>query len=174
MAATDLHARDTLDKRLVEAGDHQQLLADYFPAVRERCFLWLRHQDEANEAAQQVFERLLKELRSGKTYRVPFRIVVWNVTEWTLRGFHRGAKHDASLPEGSEPPAPDEAAAWEERYDLELLLAELPEGQREVARHRYLDGLEPGEIAGKLGIDRNAVYQRLFNAHRTLAERLSA
>ena len=78
-------ARDAEDRRLLEEKNHKQLLAGYFHLVRERCFLRLRKQDAADDAAQQVFERLLKELRAGKTYPVPYRVVVAFVTDWTLR-----------------------------------------------------------------------------------------
>jgi DNA-directed RNA polymerase specialized sigma24 family protein len=35
---------------------------------------------------------------------------------------------------------------------------------------RYLRGYEPGEIAGELGIEPNAVYQLLHNGHKKLRE----
>jgi hypothetical protein len=43
-----------------------------------------------SQAAQRVFLRLWSELRAGKSYRVPFRVVVWMVTDWILKGFHSG------------------------------------------------------------------------------------
>ena len=87
-------ARDVEDKRLLEAGEHKLLLAGYFHAVRERCFLRVRDRDTGDEAAQRVFERLAAELARGRAYPVPFRVVVHMVTEWTLRGFYAGAKQD--------------------------------------------------------------------------------
>ncbi len=51
-------ARDVEDKRLLEAGDHKLLLAGYFHAVRELCFLRLRDREAADEAAQTVLLRL--------------------------------------------------------------------------------------------------------------------
>src|SRR5690242_4627028 len=84
-------ARDAEDRRLLDEKNHKQLLAGYFHLVRERCFLRLRKEDAADEAAQQVFERLLKELRAGKTYPVPYRIVVALVTDW------RSEEHTSEL-----------------------------------------------------------------------------
>jgi RNA polymerase sigma factor (sigma-70 family) len=168
------HARDAEDKRLLELGDHELLLAAYFHAVRERCWLRLRDDDAADEATQLVFLRLLGELRQDKRYPVPFRVVVWMVTEWTLRGLYPGAKADASLPDGWEPDAPDAYAEWEDSHDLGLLIADLPERQREVADLLYREGLSPEQIAERLGIKRNAVDQALHNAHRKLAEKLRA
>ena len=165
-------ARDVEDKRLLDAGERKVLLAGYFHAVRERCFLRLRDRDAGDEAAQRVFERLAVELARGRAYPVPFRVVVHMVTEWTLRGFHAGAKRDDSLPEGWDPEAPDAFERVDARLDLDLLLAELPRRQREVAELLYREGLSHEQIAGRLGLKRNAVDQALHNAHAKLAEKL--
>jgi RNA polymerase sigma-70 factor (ECF subfamily) len=165
-------ARDAEDRRLLEAGEHKTLLANYVHPVRERCRLRLRDEDAANEAAQRVFLRLREELRRGRTYPVPFRVVVWKVTDWTLRGFYPGAKPDASLPEGWDPAAPDAFAEWEDRHDVGLVLDGLPARQREVLWLTYLDGLGPEQVAERLGITRNAVDQALHNGHRRLGELL--
>src|SRR5215212_1940787 len=165
-------ARDAEDKRLQDAGEHKLLLAAYFHAVRERCFLRLRDRDAGDEAAQRVSERLAAELSRGGTYPVPFRVVVHMVTEWTLRGFYAGAKQDDSLPEGWDPEAPDAYERVDARLDLELLLADLPQRQREVAELLYREGLTHEQIAERLNLKRNAVDQALHNAHRKLAEKL--
>ena len=165
-------ARDAEDKRRLEAGEHKLLLATYFDVVVDRCFLWLRDWDGANEAAQRVFVRLLAELRAGKTYPVPYRVVVWKITEWTLRGFYPGAKQDSSLPADWDPEAPDAYADWEDEHDLGLLIADLPPRQREVLDLTYRERLSPQQIADRLGMTRNAVDQALHNGHRKLAEKL--
>ena len=168
-------ARDAEDNRLLEAQDHGQLLANYFHPVRERCFLRLRDRDAADEAAQLVFERLLREFGRGKHYKVPFRVVVWMVTEWTLRGFYPGVKQDATLPEDWDLQARgDEIAEWAERYDLARMFDGLPERQRQALELLYLEGLSHEQIAACLGIKRNAVDQALHNGHRKLAELLGA
>jgi RNA polymerase sigma factor (sigma-70 family) len=165
-------ARDVEDKRLLEAGEHKRLLAGYFHTVRERCFLRLRDRDGGDEAAQRVFERLAAELARGRAYPVPFRVVVHMVTEWTLRGFHPAAKREDSLPEGWDPEAPDAFERVDARLDFEVLLADLPRRQREVAELLYREGLAHEQIAERLGLKRNAVDQALHNAHRKLAEKL--
>jgi RNA polymerase sigma factor (sigma-70 family) len=165
-------ARDAEDNRRLEAGEHKLLLATYFDPVIDRCYLRLRDWDAANEAAQRVFVRLLAELRAGKTYPVPYRVVVWKITEWTLRGFYPGAKQGSSLPDGWDPEAPDAYAEWEDEHDLGLLIADLPPRQREVLDLTYRGRLLPQQIADRLGMTRNAVDQALHNGHRKLAEKL--
>ena len=165
-------ARDAEDKRLLEEGEHDLLLAGYFHTVRERCYLRLRDRDAGDEAAQAVFERLASELSRGRAYAVPYRVVVHMVTEWTLCGFYAGAKPDDSLPQGWDPEAPDAYAAVDERLDLAGLFGCLPAGQREVVELVYLQGFSREQTAERLGIKPNAVYQRLHNAHARLAEKL--
>jgi RNA polymerase sigma factor (sigma-70 family) len=167
-------ARDAEDKRLLEAGDHKLLLAGYFVHVRELCFLRLRDRRLADEAAQQVFVRLLAELRGGKTYTVPFRVVIWNVVGWTCAGLHRGAKEGSSLPDDWDPTGPDAYEGWEDEHDFGLLIAELPDRQHEVLDLVYREGLSPAQVAERLGIKRNAVDQALHNGHRKLAEKIVA
>src|SRR6266511_4392817 len=91
-------ARDAEDERLLEAGEHKLLLAGYFTPVRDRCFFRLGTREAGDEAAQRVFLRLWRELSAGKKYRVPFRVVVWMVTDWTLKGFH-SERSEEELPE---------------------------------------------------------------------------
>jgi RNA polymerase sigma factor (sigma-70 family) len=165
-------ARDAEDIRLFDEAKFTDLLAAYFHPVRERCFLRLRDRDAGDEAAQRVFLRLWSELGAGKRYPVPFRVVVWMVVEWTIRGFYPGAKVDASLPDGWDGASPDAFAAWEADHDLGVLLADLPPRQREVLQAIYREGLDAQQTATRLGIEPNAVYQALHNGHKKLAERL--
>ena len=164
-------ARDAEDQRLLEAGSHKLLLAGYFTPVRDRCFFRFGSRELGDEAAQRVFLRLWGELKAGKRYPVPFRVVVWMVTEWTLRGFHLGS-NEAELPENWDQAAPDAFSEWETDHDLAALFADLPQRQREVLDLRYRLGLTPAEIAKQLGIEPNAVYQALHNGHAKLRERL--
>jgi len=164
-------ARDAEDRRLLETGEHKLLLAGYFAAVRDRCFFRLGSREAGDEAAQRVFLRLWSELAAGKTYPVPFRVVVWMVTEWTLRGFSLG-RREAELPDDWDGEAPDAYAEWEVDHDLSALFAELPARQRQVLDLRYRLGLAPAEIAERLGIQANAVHQALHNGHAKLREKL--
>jgi DNA-directed RNA polymerase specialized sigma24 family protein len=145
-------ARDADDKRLLDEGDFKELLARYYELIRERCYLRLRSDDAAADAAHEVCIRLLRELRSGKSYPVPWRVVVAMVTDWTLRGFYPPAKLDGALPDDWDPAAPDAFAQWEEYEDLGALFLNLPERQREVLELRYLEGLDHEQIAERLGM----------------------
>jgi RNA polymerase sigma factor (sigma-70 family) len=164
-------AQDAEDRRLLETGEHKLLLAGYFTPVRDRCFFRLGTREAGDEAAQRVFLRLWGELRAGKTYPVPFRVVVWKVTDWTLRGFHPG-RPEAELPDEWDPVGPDAYSEWETDHDLATLFSDLPQRQRQVLDLRYRLGLTPAEIADQLGIEANAVHQALHNGHAKLREKL--
>jgi RNA polymerase sigma factor (sigma-70 family) len=166
-------ARDGEDNRLLEAGEHKLLLANYFDRVHELCFLRLRNREATEEAAQIVLLRLFGELERGKRYSVPFRVVVWKVVEWTVRGFYAGAKQDATLPDDWDPAGAGDNELVEDDYDFGALIADLPQRQHQVVDLIYREGLSHEQAAERLGITRNAVDQALHNAHRKLAEKLS-
>jgi len=161
-------ARDAEDIRLLAANDHATLLATYYPVVLERCRLRLPDPD-AWEVAQRVALRLLSELRRGKEYPVPFRVVVQMVTTWTIKEFFARPRTDP-WPEELDLPAPDPYDDFETDHDLRLLFGDLPERARHVLELRYLEGYDHEEIARRLGIERNAVDQALHRGHIRLRE----
>ena len=163
-------ARDAEDARLLEAGEHETLLATYLDTIVGRCRARI-HGPEADDVAQNVVERLWAELQRGRRYTVPYRVVVHKVIDWKLREHWGEAPSAAPLDE-----IPDEELEQYARsvsdLDLAAAFAQLPERQRQVAHLRYLTGLEHEQIATSLGINRNAVDQALHNAHRKLKELL--
>jgi RNA polymerase sigma factor (sigma-70 family) len=168
------HASDADDARHLAAGDIAWLLARYEPVVRARCVARLRGHPAAEDVAQDVMLRLLAEFHRGRRYEgLPYRVVVHQVTTWTIDDHFAGRPTDARLPEGWEPAAPDSADEVVERHSLGALLAPLPDGSRRVLELRYLDGMEIDEIADRLGMTRNAVDQALHRGHRALREALT-
>lgn len=163
-------ARDAEDTRLLEAGDHDRLLDNYVYLVEQWCLVRLRDRDAAEEVAQRVFLRLWKELKKGRRYRVPYRVVVWKVVQYACQGYDWERKQADDLPDDWDPEAPDDYEDWASNHDLAAVLSALPGRQREVAELAYLDDLAAPQIAERLGMTPNAVHQALFNAHKKLAE----
>ena len=64
---------------------------------------------DADDVAQDVKLRLWGELRRGKTYSVPFRVVVHKVIGWTLKDHYAGTPTHVPLPEGWDPADPEDA-----------------------------------------------------------------
>ena len=164
-------AWDREDSRYLADGNHAALLAKYAPVVHGRCAVRVRDRYAAEDVAQNVLLRLAGELRRGKDYgELPYRVVVGQVIGWTIKEHFTGADTTLPLPDTWQPVAPDELQAVLERADLRAAFATLPERQREVAELRYLEGLDPEQIAERLGVSRNAVDQALHNAHKGLRE----
>ncbi len=166
-------ARDAEDARLLEERDYATLFAKYEPIIVGRCIVALKGHADAEDVAQNVMLRLFGELHRGRTYSVPFRVVVHQVIKWTLNDYWAGLRLDVPLPEDWDPAAPNEADAVESRWFLETVFDGLPDRQREAAELRYLEGLERDQIAERLGIRENAVDQALHNAHAKLREVLA-
>ena len=150
------------------------LLEGYFESIILRCRVRCRTEDDALDCAQSVALRLLSELKRGRRYSVPYRVVVHKVIEWTTKGFYERGRAilvelDENVPEDVFR-APSEYGDVETQYDLERALAKLPTGDREVARMRLVEGEEIDDIAQALGKKRNAVDQALHRACKALRE----
>jgi RNA polymerase sigma factor (sigma-70 family) len=161
-------ARDAEDIRLLHANEYAELLATYYPVVVERCRLRLPDAD-AYAVASDVAERLLTELRAGKTYSVPFRVVVHKVTDWKLKEFSQPRRVDF-LPEDWDAAGPDPYAEFVAEYDFETWIAPLPERTQEALRLRHFEGLEAAEVGERLGINANAAHQLIWRGHEKLRE----
>lgn len=143
------------DEALLASGDHARLLACYETVVVQRCVARLRGHLDAEDVAQDVKLRLWKELQAGKTYPVPFRVVVHKVIGWTLGDYWAGRDTTVPLPEGWEP-------SFEDDPDGSMIvretLAELPKREQQVWT-LWMEGLSPDQIAERLRITRNNVDQ---------------
>ena len=168
------HDGDAADAALLARGEHARLLAKWEPTIVARCVARLSGHPDAEDVAQDVKLRLWRELQAGKTYPVPFRVVVHKVVDWTLRDHWDGRPTHVPLPEGWDPADPsDELAELFDRDAVASLLDGVEGRTREVMELRYLERLEIDEIAERLGMERNAVDQALHRGHRKLRETLT-
>ena len=166
-------ATDAEDARLLAARDHDRLLAKYLPVVQTIVYARVRG-DGAEDVVQDVALRLLRELDAGRTYSVPYRVVVPKVTVWLVKGHFRGKPVQlVPFPDDWEAPGTDGFDLPDHDW-LERLFAELPERPRQVCVLRYLHGYEIEQIAAELGMERNAVDQALHRAHARLRDILLA
>jgi RNA polymerase sigma factor (sigma-70 family) len=153
--------RDAEDARLLAAGDHATLIAYYFPEIETRVRLRV-HGLEADDVVSNVLFRLWAELKRGKRYCVPFRVVVHNVIGWTIRA-HFQARRDEPVPlpddhdvPGGESPELDDP--------IEPILALLTERERTVFELRVFLSRSAKEVADALGMTPNAVDQTFHRA----------
>lgn len=166
-------ARDAEDTRLLEAGEYARLVEAYYGLILGRCRSRVWDEGDAIGVAAEVVIRLLRELKAGRRYSVPFRVVVNKVVTWKLR--EHFARPAATEVEFGEDGVDDEAfATFETEHDLRSLVADFPERERNVVLLRLLDDLSPDEIAERLGTTRNNVDQGWYHGLRRMAERLEA
>jgi RNA polymerase sigma factor (sigma-70 family) len=165
---------DADDARHLDDGRIDILLAKYDDAIVGRCIAALRGAADAEDVAQNVKLRLLREFHAGRRYgALPYRVIVHQVVTYTVRDYFERRPTDAPLPEGWEPTVPSGAEAVDSRYHLMGLFADLPERARRVLELFYIVGLEHDEIADQLGITRNNVDQALYRGHTRLRQTLS-
>ena len=153
--------------QLLARGDHARLLAKYEPVILGRCIAELRGHLDADDVAQDVKLRLWRELHAGKSYSVPFRVVVHKVIGWTLKRLLRRPPDARAAAGGLGPGRPERrprrarsTATRSRRCSTTL------EGKtRQVMELRYLERLEIDQIAERLGMKRNAVDQALHRGH---------
>ena len=163
-------ARDAEDKRLLETGEIDLLLAGWVETIRGICVARMRG-PVGEDVAQAVCERLWKELKAGRHRdgRHPFRVVVHSVIGWVCRGWFEPGWQESELFD-LDGAAPDETQEVVIELTLEQFVATLPPGDGEVAVLSYLEGLEPGEIAERLEKKPNAVYQAISRNKQKLRE----
>jgi RNA polymerase sigma factor (sigma-70 family) len=160
--------------RPLRRRDLGRFLGELEPTIIGRCIAELRGHLDADDVAQDVKVRLWTELRKGKTYSVPFRVVVHNVVRWTLKATTRAARRMCRSPTTGIRPTRATASRLLDRDAVLSVLDELDEGTtRQVMELRYIVRLEIDEIAERLGMTRNAVDQALHRGHRKLRETLT-
>lgn len=129
-----------------------------------------RH-EEAEEALQETWIRAASRLdgfRGESSLRTWLRGVLVNCCRERWR---RRRPEEVGIDGADRPASPAPAGL---RLDLERLLRELPDGQREVLVLSQLEGYTHEEIAATLDIAPGTSKSRLFEARRTLRHRLDA
>jgi RNA polymerase sigma-70 factor (ECF subfamily) len=182
-----LDAEDVDTARLVariQAGDRDafaMLYLRYFDRVYSYLRLVFRDAHEAEDAAQQVFVKILEGLAgfaaSGRSFRGWMFVVARNHAVDQLRKSARSETADVdrilratAAAEDRELPALD----WVSDGDLQLLIERLPLSQRQVLFLRYVVGLGNRETASVLGLSPEAAQKQHARAIRFLHDRLAA
>jgi RNA polymerase sigma factor (sigma-70 family) len=167
------HEDDARDDDLLAAGKIGDLLAIYEPVIVNRCIARLRGSSDAEDVAQNVRLRLLREFRSGKRYDVPFRVVVHQVIGWTVLDYFADRPEETPLADSWESATyGDTEHEVVGRQWVADVIATLDGREREVLELRYWRGMEHDQIAEELQLTRNNVDQILYRGHKTIREAL--
>jgi hypothetical protein len=94
---------DARDADLLADGRIERLLARYVLVILARCIHETKSSHDGQDVAQDVMFRLFREFHAGKRYPgIPYRVVVHQVTKWTLADFFAGRRTDVPLPDDLE------------------------------------------------------------------------
>lgn len=158
---------DAEDARLIARGEFERLLAKYLPAIRQRCRARLGA--DAEDATQDVLLHLFRDLRSGRRYRHPFRVIVHMRTTWTIREYlqSQGRRPPYVPIDRLDLPGSRGIEVDDHRY-LRQVLDQLPPGERRAVELVWICGMGIDEAAEMCDMTRNALDQALHRARRRL------
>ena len=170
------------DIRLAMAGDADAYARVVDWSASTVCSISLaivRDVDASEDVAQDVFLTIWKELHR---LRNPASFVPWlrQITRNHAYDWLRVRRHEASSDEAiaaacdPRPSISDTLIANEEREELRRVLDELPDETREVVVLYYREGSSARQVAELLGINEEAVRQRLSRARVRIREEMLA
>lgn len=152
------------------ALDVEALAERYGPMVLRRCRQLLRDEDEAMDASQDVFVRLLEhrgrlEARypSSLLYRIATNVCLNRIRD---RGRRASTSDDELLLRIAS--AETAGADTEARLMLDRLFGRHPVSSRTIALLHYLDGLTLEQVAEVVGLSVSGVRKRLRGLRHTL------
>jgi RNA polymerase sigma-70 factor (ECF subfamily) len=179
----DCAGQVVLDGDIASAGavELETVVRDYARFVYRVAFSVLRHHQDAEDATQETFVRVLKHRRELAGIRDPklwLARIAWRIAVDKKR---RLPEHslDAAAAAGIEiaqsaPGAEQAAIAGNQRALLERMVASLPRDLRHVVTLSTVAEMASAEIAAVLGIPEASVRTRLFRARQMLKDKLVA
>jgi RNA polymerase sigma-70 factor (ECF subfamily) len=184
--------RDLVTRARADAAAFGELYDFYLPRIHAFILRRVRERSVAEDLTATAFERGLAAVRrddfrndsfGGWLYRVASNAIVDHARR-ERRSVPLGVRagdsweHGGRDDDGGDSDPGDEAAlaaftAAIDRDTLRRALAALPAHQRRLIVMRFLDGLEPVEMAAVAGCTRATVAVRLHRALRALRDTLS-
>jgi len=162
-----------------DEGAFRSIVERYGDRVLRFCRSRLWSEEEAADAAQDVFLRVFRSLprfRLGESFPAwLFAIAANRVRSRAARIGGERAKAERAAAEAASTPPPDPTAFAERSLDAELLrrrVAELPGELRRVVELYYFAELPAADCARALGLGEEAVKSRLFRARKRLRSAL--
>jgi RNA polymerase sigma-70 factor (ECF subfamily) len=161
-------------RRLLERRKYRDafelLLDGYEKRVFRMAVMILRDRGRAEEVTQDIFLKVWKAL-PGYDGRAAPSTWLYAIARNTCLSAARAESYRRAEAL-DETVAPAASAAPAARIDLERLLAELPDAQREAITLFYLEERSIAEVAQMLDLPEGTVKSHLHRARRTLGERM--
>ena len=158
--------------RAGEVGGFEALFLRYRQRIYAQAFRMLRDEGLALDVVQETFLAFLRKLPSFEP-RAP--VSAWlSETAWRLaqtQRRHRLPAGETGEATGSRDPGEGMLRAEEARR-LWDMVGTLSERDRQAVLLRYGQGLDPGEVAARMGITAKAVSSHLARAKGLLREKM--
>ncbi|MGA9304613.1 MAG: RNA polymerase sigma factor [Candidatus Sulfotelmatobacter sp.] len=160
----------------------EELVRQHSRLVYRIAYAALRSHDDAEDATQETFLRVLRYRHKLATVEDPktwLARIAWRVA--VDRSRQRGRKQEIALDDpgnsaeevrSSDTPADRAMQSSQESAHLERLIAALPKKLREPLILSAVQEMSPREVAAMLGINEAAVRSRVFRARKILKEKL--
>jgi RNA polymerase sigma-70 factor (ECF subfamily) len=156
-----------------------ELFDHYYPRVYRYALSKLGSEQDAQDVASEAFAKVLRELDrfrwKGSGFEAwLFRIASNLVVDFYRRSGREQVRDTRAEMEEADPMTPETVFAQTElRGELDGMLAELSDDQREVLLLRFSAGLDTHEVGRVMGRNANAVRQLQFRALDALRTRMS-
>ncbi len=139
----------------------------YSDAIFRFCVVKVSDTERAEDMTQEVFMRFWKSLQEGKDITNP-RAFLYTIASNLAKDWYKRKKSeslDVHIDNGFTPEGKDLSPATLAEYQEALAaMADLEERDREVLYLRFVEGLEPKQIADILGETANVISVRLNRA----------
>jgi len=158
--------------RMTEELDVEALSRRYGPMVLRRCRRLLGDEDDALDACQEVFVRLLQR-RGRLDARYPSSLLYRMATNLCLNHIRDRGRRPAVADEDllmRIASAEEPGGASEARLLLDRLFGRHPESSRTMAVLHFVDGLTLEEVAEETGLSVSGVRKRLRGLRHALVE----
>ena len=137
------------------------LYRQYGPAVYRRCLRLLKDRDAAQDATQEVFVKLVRDIAKLDDPAVVLPWCYRVATNHCLNLFRARGRHAEEALDGLEVADGASPDAFPTRRLAGAILARFDEGTQAVAIGVLVDGMGHEELASALGISRKTVERRL-------------
>ena len=162
-------SQEQLEIKFVES------FAEYGDAIFRFCMVKVSQVELAEDMTQEVFTRYWQYLRDGKEI-TNARSLLYTIANNLAKDWYKKKKSeslDAHMESGAMPVAteasPELLASYQEVLDA---IGVLEERDQEVLLLRYVEGLDPKDIAVALGETANTISVRLNRATKRLQQTL--
>lgn len=154
----------------------EQIIAlhrQYGGLVRRRAQMLLGSQDAAEDAAQEVFMRVIKHVDTFRSEASPVTWLYRITTNHCLDELRKRARRGVtSLTPELEQTLTQKSSSAEQRAASKQLLNQLMQSSDrtsvQILLHRYLDDMTQEEIAKMMGINRKTVWNKLDRLRKQL------